>query len=180
MICTSDTSGRIDAVIELFTRTFARSEGIAEGRAIGSLVQGLFDSTPVEDLFPFLALQGEEVIGALFFTRLHSDAAPHRHITLMAPVAVEPAWQGRSVGRGLITHALWKMRGHGAEIAVTYGDPNFYTKIGFRPIDTSVLPSPLPLTRPEGWLGQPLGPVRLEKTPGPVRCVPAFFDAAYW
>ncbi len=54
---------------ELFTNTFANSEGQVEGDLIGDLAFELQKTTNPEDLFGFIARDGENAIGCIFFTR---------------------------------------------------------------------------------------------------------------
>ncbi|MCG5517084.1 MULTISPECIES: hypothetical protein [unclassified Ectothiorhodospira] len=41
-------------------------------------------------------------------------------------------------------------------MVLTYGDPNYYSRIGFKPITEALAPAPFTLKQPEGWLGQSL------------------------
>ena len=57
---------------------------------------------------------------------------------MMAPVAVATAHQGKGIGQRLISHGLDALRREGVDIAVTYGDPAFHGRVGFKPVsDTS-------------------------------------------
>jgi predicted N-acetyltransferase YhbS len=66
------------------------------------------------------------------------------------------------------------------DIAATYGDPDFYRRIGFKAITAGEVPAPFPLQQPEGWLGQSLTDAKLAALEGPARCVEAFNDPALW
>jgi predicted N-acetyltransferase YhbS len=99
---------------------------------------------------------------------------------MMAPVAVAPAHQGQGIGQRLIAHGLDALRQEGVDIAVTYGDPAFYGRVGFAPVAEAVLPAPQPLRQPQGWLAQSLTGAPLTPLCGPVRCVAAFDDPALW
>lgn len=63
---------------------------------------------------------------------------------------------------------------------VTYGDIGFYAKVGFTAVSEALLPSPMPLSYPEGWLALSLQRQEVEPIAGPVECVEAFKNPAYW
>jgi putative acetyltransferase len=163
----------------LFEMTFTVSEGADEGAVIGHLVRRLLSETAEQDMRVFTAVEGGIPVGAVFFTRL-AYAADARNVFLLAPIAVATERQGEGIGTRLIAYGLRSLRDEAADIAVTYGDPAFYGRIGFRPIAEQDMPAPYRLQHPEGWLGQtltatPLTPFR--KLPC---CVAAFQDPIYW
>lgn len=51
---------------------------------------------------------------------------------LLGPVAVQPARQGEGIGRALIEAGLDALRSRGAHGCVLVGDPDFYSRFGFR------------------------------------------------
>lgn len=176
---TSGWCGREDEIAELFCRTFSVSEGAEEGEVVGRLARDLLATTPEGDLRVFLARQDAALGGCIIFTRLtfREDA---RRVFLLSPVAVAPEVQGRGLGQRLISHALGALRVEAADVAVTYGDPGFYGRVGFVPVTVDQVPPPQPLGQPEGWLAQALTGGPLAPFVGPARCAPALDDPAYW
>jgi len=63
---------------------------------------------------------------------------------------------------------------------VTYGDPSFYSKVGFQPLSENVIQAPLMLSMPEGWLGQSLTKEPIPTVNDRPRCVKEFNDPVYW
>ena len=95
-------------------------------------------------------------------------------------LVAQPGQQRTGIGQGLIGHGLQALRTDGTDIAVTYGDPSFYGRVGFKAMSQTDMAAPQPLQQPQGWIGlsltrQPLTPVR-----GPCRCAAAFDDPAFW
>ena len=168
----SDISG-------LFRETFSASEGAEEGEVIGKLSADLIASTAPDDIFVFFALDAERCIGAIIFSRLRYSDDP-RSVFVLGPVAVAPDQQGTGVGQVLLRHGLDALRVEGVEVAVTYGDPNYYAKVGFAPISETEIAAPFALQYPEGWLGQSLTGTKYLPIKGTCRCVAAFDDPAYW
>jgi predicted N-acetyltransferase YhbS len=93
---------------------------------------------------------------------------------------VATAHQGRRIGQRLIGYGLDALRQEGVDIAVTYGDPDYYGRVGFAPVAVADVPAPHPLGQPEGWIAQSLTEAPLTPLRGPARCVPAFDDPALW
>jgi predicted N-acetyltransferase YhbS len=166
------------SIAQLFRSVFADSEGPKEGEAIGRLAKHLFEKTPASDLYCFLATEGGQIIGAIFFSRLKFEVDILAYI--LAPVAVATRHQGKGVGQKLIRHGLAELKASGASLIITYGDPAFYTRVGFRPLELERINPPHPLSQPIGWLGQSLDGGEVPKTPGGCSCVEALDDPAYW
>lgn len=172
-----DKDGK-EEVASLFASVFASSEGEQEGKLIGSLASGLAARTDNQEIISIGAYEDGSMIGAIFFTRLRFDEPIEAY--MLAPVAVGTAHQGRGVGQALINFGLQELKGRGAMLAVTYGDPAFYSKVGFRALSGDVIQAPMPLSMPEGWLGQPLSGEAIPILKSRPRCVQEFANPDYW
>jgi predicted N-acetyltransferase YhbS len=175
----AEHTGREAEIIDLFTATFTASEGEEEGALIGKLVRDLLGGTAGRDLFVFTAEEDGAIIGGIVVSRLTYEQ-DERTVFVLAPVAVAPERQGRGIGQRLLTHGLAALRSAGVDIAVTYGDPRYYSKVGFLPISEADARAPFPLSRPEGWLGQSLTERAMAPLKGPSRCVEALNDPVFW
>jgi putative acetyltransferase len=80
----------------------------------------------------------------------------------------------------LITHGLQELKKRGVRIVTTYGDPAFYSKVGFHPLSQELIEAPLELSHPEGWLGQSLTNASIEPIPDRCSCVKALNHSVYW
>lgn len=178
MELTSTTPYQSEQIIKLFTQTFTDSEGPAEGQLIGGLVRDLMASSDTENIIGFIATEGSEIIAGIFFTRLTFEN--NLNAFILAPVAVHTAHQRKGVGQALINFGLDQLKQEGVEVAFTYGDINYYSKVGFQQIDESIAKAPLPLTYPHGWLAQSLVSDHIAPIPGRSSCVREFDNPAYW
>jgi len=178
MQITSGSTGRETEIADLFKTTFIASEGAEEGASIGRLARDLMTTTDADDLHVFTADDGG-LVGACIFTRLRHEGATRR-TWLLSPVAVAPDRQGQGIGQKMITEALTTLRAAGAEVAVTYGDPAFYGRVGFEPVTVDTVSAPYPLSQPEGWLAQALTGQPLAPLTGRATCAPALSDPAFW
>jgi predicted N-acetyltransferase YhbS len=171
--------GREAEIIDLFTATFTASEGEEEGALIGELVRNLLGGTAQKYLFVFTAEEDGRIVGGIVFSRLTYEQ-DERTVFVLAPVAVATARQGKGIGQSLLTHGLAALRSAGVDIAMTYGDPNYYAKVGFTPISEADAQTPFRLSHPEGWLGQSLTDRPMTPLKGPSRCVEALNDRVFW
>lgn len=172
------TKNDCQAIIRLFASVFTASAGETEGALIGRLAKDLFEKTDEHDLFNFVAEVDGRIIGSIFFSRL--DFGNGLEAFILAPVAVHGHHQGKGIGQSLIDHGLKELKNRGVDIVLTYGDPRFYGKVGFRRISHETVRAPFALSQPEGWLGQSLAGEPVENLSGRCACVEALNDPAYW
>ena len=165
-------------VASLFTSVFTSSEGEEEGKLIGSLALELSSNIDNEEIFCFGAYEEESLIASIFFTRLRFSYPIL--VYMLAPVSVSTKNQGKGVGKALIKYGLNELKNRSVAVAITYGDPSFYSKVGFQPLSEDTIKAPVKLSMPEGWLGQSLtnGPIpTINERPA---CVKEFNDPVYW
>ncbi|MEP1209595.1 MAG: N-acetyltransferase [Rhizobiaceae bacterium] len=171
--------GREADIAGLFSAVFAASEGDDEGRLIGDLVAELMETTASEDLYVYSAYEADSLVGCIFFTRL-TYAQDARTVFMLAPVAVKTDRQKAGVGQKLITFGLDELRNKGVDIVVTYGDPIYYSKVGFAQIREEIAAAPLKLQFPHGWQAQSLTAGTIEPLAGASQCVEAFDNPELW
>ena len=162
----------------LFASVFSSSEGAQEGRLIGSLASALAARTDNQDIICIGAFEDGAMIGAIFLTRLRFDEPIEAY--MLAPVAVGSAHQGKGVGQALINFGLHELNNRSATVAVTYGDPAFYSKVGFQALSEDVIQAPMPLSMPEGWLGRSLSGEPIPILKSRPACVQEFDNPEYW
>jgi len=166
------------AIAGLFVSVFSQSEGEQEGALIGNLAKELIANSNSRDLYGFVAVDGKQIVGAIFFSRLIFEK--DIDVFILSPVGVHVDYQGMGIGQALITHGLREMQERGVRFVTTYGDPSFYSKVGFHPISQDAIAAPFELSQPEGWLGQSLTDHSIESIPGTCTCVKALDNPAYW
>lgn len=128
------------AIARLFDSVFSKSEGAQEGALIGNLAKELIATTDSRDLHGFVAVDGEKIVGAIFFSRLTFEK--DMDVFILAPVAVHTEYQRTGIGQALITHGLREVKKKGVGIVTTYGDPDFYSKVGFHPLSQQMIAAP--------------------------------------
>jgi predicted N-acetyltransferase YhbS len=167
-----------EEVARLFVSVFSLSEGEEEGVLIGHLVSELSSNLDNEEIVGFGAYEDQSLIGAIFFTRLRFNEPIL--VYMLAPVAISTEHQKQGVGQALINYGLDQLRKRSVAVAVTYGDPSFYSKVGFQTLSENVIQAPLKLTMPQGWLGQSLTGDSVPVINECPTCVEEFNDPIYW
>ena len=171
-------SSDIEDVKQLFTNVFSDSEGQSEGMLIGNLTYDIMTSTDAKDLYGFVAIENEQIIGSIFFTRLTFQNSVNAF--LLSPVAIHTRCQGKGIGQKLINFGINHLKENGVSIVFTYGDPNFYSKVGFNLITEKIAKAPFKLSQPEGWLAQSLVSDEIKPISGNSYCVEAFNKPEIW
>lgn len=75
-------------------------------------------------------------VGAIRYWPIRLDDAP---ALLLGPLAIEPARQGRGVGRALVFHSLEIAGVAGHRIVFLVGDPSYYARFGFGPVPPGIV-----------------------------------------
>ena len=165
-------------VEELFTSVFTSSEGEKEGKLIGNLSSQLASNIDNNEIICIGVYEDETLIGSIFFTRLQFSKPIQ--VYMLAPVAVSTEHQGKGIGQSLINYGLNELKKRSVNVAVTYGDPTFYSKVGFQELSENVIQAPLNLSMPFGWLGQSLTEEPIPNIKERPDCVEEFNDPVYW
>jgi predicted N-acetyltransferase YhbS len=162
----------------MVTSVFTLSDGEREGKLVGKLTHDFAASHDGRNIIGFVAVIRTEIVGAIFFSRLFFT--PEIDAMILGPVAVHTDHQNAGVGQGLIGFGLESIHKRGVELAVTYGDPAYYTRFGFRKMNESVVIPPYPLSQPTGWIGMLMNGDNVESIVGKCDCVEALKSPEYW
>ncbi len=162
----------------LFTKVFTASEGESEGMLIGNLAGDLMTETDDKDLYGFVAVENDKILACIFFSRLTFESNICAFI--LSPVAVDSEHQGKGIGQQLINYGIDRLKEAGVALVMTYGSPEYYAKVGFRPVSEETIKAPLHLAFPAGWLGQSLVGNSIAPIAGRSSCVKALRKPEYW
>lgn len=162
----------------LFEAVFSASEGAEEGRALAALVSELANSIDNDQILCLGAFEHQQLIAAIFFSRL--TVPDPVTIYMLSPVAVRTDQQGKGIGQTLINHGLNELKNRAVDIVVTYGDPAYYSRVGFQPITETRIQAPQPLAMPQGWQAQSLTTAPIPTITSKPTCVPPFNNPSYW
>ena len=171
-------TSNIKEINQLFINTFTDSEGEPEGVIIGKLVNDYMTITDAKDFYCFVASEDKQIIASVFFTKMTFESDIKAYI--LSPMAVLTEHQRKGIGKKLINFGLNILKEDGVEVVITYGDPNYYSRVGFKHISEDIIKAPLKLSYPEGWLAQSLTGNKLEPIAGKPKCVDALNIPELW
>ena len=100
-----------------------------------------------------VAVDGEEVVGHIFFSR--ARLASGHEVLALAPMAVLPERQRDGIGSRLVESALGRAQATGFPLVVVLGHPGFYPRFGFEPAARHGVEAPWEVP-PEAWMVHPL------------------------
>jgi predicted N-acetyltransferase YhbS len=153
--------------------------GAPEGEIVSQLAVNLLEDETALPMLSFVAEQDNEIIGNVIFSSVTIDGAESVSSYILAPLAVAQSSQGQGTGTLLINRGLETLKQRGAGIVLVYGDPDYYTRTGFR--SGHNLKPPHKLQYPEeAWMAQEFVEGMLTKTHGTVRCAHSLDSPEYW
>lgn len=165
-------------ITNIFTSVFTVTEGEEEGKLIGGLAAKLSARIDNQEIICMGAYEENLVMGVIFFTHLSFNKVTQAY--LLSPVAVSTRHQRKGVGQSLIKYGLNELKNRSVPFVITYGDPAFYSKLGFQYLSEKVIKPPLKLSMPQGWLGCSLNEESIPSIDEKPKCVMEFDESAYW
>lgn len=152
--------------------------GESEGETVSQLAIELLEDKNSELTLSLVAEQNNEIIGSIIFSQAKIEGVKGVSAYILAPLAVTNDNQRKGIGTRLINQGIEILRSRGTDIVLVYGDPDYYTRTGFKAGHN--LQAPYKLEYPEGWMVQELVEGVLAKTQGMVRCAMPLNSAELW
>ena len=152
--------------------------GQSEGETVSQLAIDLLEDKTALPILSLVAEQDNEIIGNVIFSSVNIEGTEGISAYILAPLAVVKDIQRKGIGAKLINQGLEFLRKRDAEIVLVYGDPNYYTRTGFKAGHN--LKAPYKLEYPDAWLAQGLVEGVLSKSQGVVRCALSLSSPELW
>lgn len=152
-----------------------------EGDEVSDLTRDLLRDPSARPYLSLVAVQGEETVGYVLFTRVeivgHEVAA-----TILAPLAVAPEYQRQGVGGQLIGKGLTLLADLGTRLVFVLGHESYYPRHGFIPAGACGFeaPYPIPARHAGAWMVQELSPGTIGQIKGLVKCADALDHPEHW
>lgn len=167
------TDADLEAVLRIEREAFGQDDE-------ANLVVALLRDPTAQPLLSLLAYDDDRPIGHVLFTRVTLDGRPDVACSILAPLAVVPAFQRQGVGRALIEHGARVLAEWGVKLLFVLGDPSYYTRCGFGPAIPYGLRALYPIVPEEAWMVRPLVPGLLGTVEGTVACAGSLARPEYW
>ena len=165
LIIRLSNSSDLDNLLEVERAAFG-SEEEAE------LVRNLLDDPSAEPRLSLLALQKQQAVGHILFTRGYLNPEIDLKVSILAPLAVIPEYQKQGVGGSLIREGLAALEEDGVDLVFVLGHPSYYPLHGFKPAVSAGFEPPyyIPLEFTDAWMVQALKPTSWGSFKGQVKC----------
>jgi putative acetyltransferase len=151
-----------------------------EREVVAALARALLEEESDPRVLHLVAQSDGGLVGHVAFSPVRRQACQRCIGFILAPLAVDPAWQKRGIGSQLVNSGLRAIGLRGGGIVLVYGDPAYYGRFGFcRGLAENFLP-PCPLAHPSGWLALGLGAVDWPAAPVPIEVVGALRLPELW
>lgn len=126
-----------------YTSVRALSVSTFDDVTIGGLLDDLRDSWAWEESLSFVAVQDNELIGHVLYSRGFVDAPTQiLDVWVLSPIAVARQHQRRGVGGALITKTLEKLQSRSEPLVFLEGSPRYYPRFGFESASSLGFTSP--------------------------------------
>lgn len=135
VIIRNETLADIDAIHDVTIAAFAHAPHTDHTEQF--VVKALRESGHLS--ISLVAQQGDNVVGHIAVSPVSISDGTDSWYGL-GPISVDPAQQGGGIGSKLMNAAIDELKKIGAKGCVLLGDPNYYSRFGFKPMEGLILP----------------------------------------
>ena len=147
------------------------------------LVRNLLLDPSAKPFLSLLAIEEGRAVGHILFTNASLVETQYTvAISLLAPLAVVPDFQGQGIGGQLIQSGLERLSTSGIDLVFVLGHPGYYPRYGFKPASPLGFetPYPIPAQDADAWMVQALRPNVIGTVSGKVVCADMLDRPEYW
>ena len=152
--------------------------GEPEGKVVAQLACDILMDETAKPLLSLVAEDNDKVVGNIIFSSVAITGNAELSTYILAPLAISKKYQQKGLGTKLISHGLEVLTNRGADIVLVLGDPNYYTRTGFKP--GHCIEPPYKLEHPEAWMALELKPGMLAKAKGVAQCATSLGSPEHW
>ena len=138
----------------------------------------LNEKHPVK-IISLVAIVNNKIVGHAAFSPVYLENTNEHFGYILAPLAVSPNFQKNKIGSSLIKYGLDTLSNIGPFIVFVYGDPQYYSRFGFKTDLANNFIPPYTLRFPEGWHALRLNSAVFPEG-GKIRCVHSLNDPSLW
>ncbi len=152
--------------------------GESEGAVVAKLACEILQDKTAKPLLSLVAEDGTGIIGNIIFSSVKISGHDEVTTNILAPLAVIKKHQKQGLGTKLINHGLETLKKRGIEIVLVLGDPNYYSRTGFK-AEHNIEP-PYKLEYPEAWQALELKSGAIKKIKGIAQCANSLNSSELW
>jgi putative acetyltransferase len=164
-----------EAIRKLHLQAFDKSEA----RFVSDVAVNLLQEKSTIKIISLVATDNDVIIAHIAFSPIFLDSSNEHFGYILAPLAVLPTQQKKGVGSTIVQHGLDIISSLGAFIVFVYGDPQYYSRFGFKTDLARNFTPPYTLQYPEGWQAMKLNSTDFPEG-GKLKCVASLNDPQLW
>ena len=151
----------------------------SEARIVADVAVNLLKENQSAKIISLIAVENNEIVGHIAFSPVFIETSNENFGYILAPLAVVPKYQKNTIGTSLITHGLDTISSMGSFIVFVYGDPQYYSRFGFKTDLAQDFIPPHTLQFPEGWHALKINSAVFPER-GNLKCVASLDDPDLW
>lgn len=147
------------------------------------LVKELLKDETARPYLSLLALHQDKAVGHILFTHATLTESRHRpSMSILAPMAVVPAYQKQGIGARLIQKGCDILKTRHVQFVFVLGHPEYYKQHGFFPAIRAGLHPPYPIKEEhaDAWMVKELSAVKGESYEGKIQCSRTLNQPELW
>ena len=169
------TLSDIESIRNVHLQAFDKSEA----RMVSDFAVNLLHEKSSIKIISLVAIQDNEIVGHIAFSPAYSMGSGEHFAYILAPLAVSPNYQKSKIGSSLVQYGLDTISNLGSYIVFVYGDPQYYSRFGFKTDLAKKFPPQHSLQHPEGWHALKLNSSVFPEG-GTIKCVDSLDDPNLW
>ena len=151
----------------------------SEAELVSDLAVNLLLEKSTANIISIVAIDNDAIIGHAAFSPVFLDSTNEHFGYILAPLAVSPTHQNNRVGSTIVKHGLETISSLGAFIVFVYGDPQYYSRFGFKTALAQNFTPLYTLEYPEGLHAMKLNSTVFPEG-GKFKCVHSLNDPNLW
>ena len=164
---------------ESIRQVYLQAFDVSEAELVSDLAVNLLSEDQAEKILSYVAIEDNKIVGTISFSPVYYKSTNEHFAFILAPLAVAPKHQKNKIGSSLIQHGLDVIFAMGSFIVFVYGDPQYYSRFGFKTELGKKFIPPYTLEYPEGWHALLLNSADVPKA-GSIRCVESLNNEKLW
>lgn len=164
-----------ESIRNVYLKAFDNSEA----RMVSDLAVNLLCENHPVKIISLVAIENDEVVGHIAFSPVFCQSTNEHFAYILAPLAVSPKFQKNKIGSSLVKYGLDAISSTGSFIVFVYGDPEYYSRFGFKTDLAKNIWPPHALQFPEGWHALKLNAAVFPEG-GTIICVDSLNDPDLW